>query len=65
MATHKAPDGIGPEIMEEVRPTTDLVGGSAYDAHGQAISDATWTRRWPPTPCCSAPSAVRSGTRCL
>jgi 3-isopropylmalate dehydrogenase len=22
-----------------------LVGGSAYDAHGQAISDATWKRR--------------------
>ncbi|MAA99584.1 MAG: 3-isopropylmalate dehydrogenase [Stappia sp.] len=48
-------DGIGPEIMEEVKKVvawfdargtakfeteTDLVGGSAYDAHGQAISDA-------------------------
>jgi 3-isopropylmalate dehydrogenase len=47
-------DGIGPEAMAEVRKliahmndkegagfTTDegLVGGSAYDAHGQAISD--------------------------
>jgi isocitrate/isopropylmalate dehydrogenase len=42
-----------------------LVGGSAYDAHGQAISDATWKRRWPPTRCCSAPSADRNGTRAL
>ena len=48
-------DGIGPEAMAEVRKiiswmneaqsagfTTDegLVGGSAYDAHGQAISEA-------------------------
>jgi 3-isopropylmalate dehydrogenase len=48
-------DGIGPEAMAEVRKiiahmnekeaagfATDegLVGGSAYDAHGQAISDA-------------------------
>jgi 3-isopropylmalate dehydrogenase len=48
-------DGIGPEAMAEVRKiiafmnekeaagfSTDegLVGGSAYDAHGQAISDA-------------------------
>jgi len=47
-------DGIGPEVMAEVRkvidwfgahglPFTveeDLVGGCAYDAHGQAISDA-------------------------
>ena len=48
-------DGIGPEAMNEVRKliafmndaleagfVTDegLVGGSAYDAHGQAISDA-------------------------
>ena len=48
-------DGIGPEIMEEVKKIlawfnarggtqfeteTDLVGGAAYDAHGQAISDA-------------------------
>jgi 3-isopropylmalate dehydrogenase len=48
-------DGIGPEAMAEVRKlitamneklgsgfTTEegLVGGSAYDAHGQAISDA-------------------------
>ena len=59
MSTHKLlllpGDGIGPEIMEEVKKIlawfnarggtqfeteTDLVGGAAYDAHGQAISDA-------------------------
>ena len=49
-------DGIGPEIMEEVKRVIgwfnarstqsftydeDLVGGAAYDAHGQAVSDAT------------------------
>ena len=48
-------DGIGPEVIAEVRklidwfgahglPFTveeDLVGGCAYDAHGAAISDAT------------------------
>ncbi len=48
-------DGIGPEIMAEVKKVLawfnargtvrfeteeDLVGGAAYDAHGQAISDA-------------------------
>ncbi len=48
-------DGIGPEVMAEVEKVTGyfsragiahfetekgLVGGSAYDAHGQAISDA-------------------------
>ncbi len=47
-------DGIGPEVMREVEKIvgwfrkqgtgfeteTDLVGGSAYDAHGKAISDA-------------------------
>ncbi len=52
-------DGIGPEVMPEVkkiiswfnaRGTTsfetedDLVGGSAYDAHGKAISDETMAR---------------------
>jgi len=52
-------DGIGPEIMEEVKrviawfndrgdPTfsydEDLVGGSAYDAHGAAVSDATMAK---------------------
>ncbi len=49
-------DGIGPEVMGEVsrlidwvnasgaatiETETDLVGGSAYDSHGEAISDAT------------------------
>ena len=49
-------DGIGPEVMAEVSGVvewlnahrgaafnleTDLVGGCAYDAHGDAISDAT------------------------
>ena len=48
-------DGIGPEVMAEVgrviewldknsgatfETESDLVGGSAYDAHGQSISDA-------------------------
>ena len=48
-------DGIGPEVMAEVSRVvgwlnarssapfnleTDLVGGCAYDAHGEAISDA-------------------------
>ncbi|HVZ13916.1 MAG TPA: 3-isopropylmalate dehydrogenase [Bauldia sp.] len=48
-------DGIGPEVMTEVKRVLaffngegagfeweeDLVGGSAYDAHGKAVSDAT------------------------
>ena len=49
-------DGIGPEVMAEVERAidwlgqnesadieveTDLVGGSAYDVHGEAISDRT------------------------
>ncbi len=52
-------DGIGPEVMVEVErliawvnaqglakieTETDLVGGCAYDAHGEAISDATMVR---------------------
>ena len=52
-------DGIGPEVMAEVERVvawvnarghasieteTDLVGGCAYDAHGEAISDATMGR---------------------
>ena len=52
-------DGIGPEVMREVEKIvgwfrtagvagfeteTDLVGGSAYDAHGAAITDATMAR---------------------
>lgn len=51
-----AGDGIGPEVMGQVRRIIDwygaergfkaeieedLVGGCAYDAHGQAVSDAT------------------------
>ena len=51
-----AGDGIGPEVMEEVKKviawmganrgitfdvSEDLVGGCAYDAHGAPISDAT------------------------
>ncbi len=48
-------DGIGPEVMEEVRRVIgwlqrrqiafaveeDLVGGAAYDAHGTPLADAT------------------------
>jgi 3-isopropylmalate dehydrogenase len=52
-------DGIGPEVMAEaerivdwvnsrglaaIETETDLVGGCAYDAHGQAISNATMDR---------------------
>jgi len=51
-------DGIGPEVMREVEKVvaffrkaglgfeteTDLVGGSAYDAHGAAISEAAMAR---------------------
>jgi len=52
-------DGIGPEVMAEVRRVIDwfaanrgigfdveedLVGGCAYDAHGAPISDATMAR---------------------
>ncbi len=52
-------DGIGPEVMAEVKRILtwfnetsghrfsmeeDLVGGAAYDAHGQAISDATMAK---------------------
>src|SRR5215470_10324026 len=52
-------DGIGPEVMAEaervvawvnahgdakVETETDLVGGCAYDAHGEAISDATMAK---------------------
>jgi 3-isopropylmalate dehydrogenase len=52
-------DGIGPEVMAEVErliawvetqglarieTETDLVGGCAYDAHGEAISDAAMAR---------------------
>lgn len=52
-------DGIGPEVMGEVEriidwfnkerglgaeTERDLVGGCAYDAHGQAVSDATMAK---------------------
>ncbi len=51
-------DGIGPEVMAEVRKVIDwfgtqglafdveedLVGGAAYDAHGAPLSDATMDR---------------------
>ena len=51
-------DGIGPEVMGQVRRVIDwfgaeglgfeveedLVGGCAYDAHGAAVSDATMER---------------------
>ncbi|HKA46595.1 MAG TPA: isocitrate/isopropylmalate family dehydrogenase, partial [Methyloceanibacter sp.] len=52
-------DGVGPEVMTEVERVvawvnghgdakieteTDLVGGCAYDAHGEAISGATMAR---------------------
>jgi len=51
-------DGIGPEVMNEVKRVVawfnargagfeieeDLVGGCAYDAHGEAVSDATMAR---------------------
>jgi 3-isopropylmalate dehydrogenase len=52
-------DGIGPEVMAEVErliawvdaqglarieTETDLVGGCAYDAHGEAISEAAMAR---------------------
>jgi len=52
-------DGIGPEVMAEVKRVAqwftsqgaasfnieeDLVGGCAYDAHGEAISDAAMDR---------------------
>ena len=52
-------DGIGPEVMAEVRKIIDwlgtnrglkfqveedLVGGAAYDAHGKPLSDATMAK---------------------
>ena len=70
MATHKLlllpGDGIGPEVMAEVKRLIDwlnaqgiahfeteqgLVGGSAYDAQqGRASPMRPWPRRRPPTP---------------
>ena len=52
-------DGIGPEVMAEVRKiiawfganrglnfdvSEDLVGGAAYDAHGTPLTDETMAR---------------------
>ena len=54
-----AGDGIGPEVMAEVRKvidwfgdkrglkfdvSEDLVGGAAYDAHGTPLTDATMAK---------------------
>ena len=54
-----AGDGIGPEVMAEVKKiiawmgdkrglkfdvSEDLVGGAAYDAHGKPLSDETMAR---------------------
>jgi 3-isopropylmalate dehydrogenase len=63
MTTHRLlllpGDGIGPEVMAEVKKVVawvnrqdgdtfeyeeDLVGGSAYDAHGKAVSEATMAK---------------------
>ena len=68
MATHKLlllpGDGIGPEVMAEVKRLIDwlnaqgiahfeteqgLVGGSAYDAHKVRSPMRPWTRHRPPT----------------
>ncbi len=72
-------DGIGPEAMAEVRKLIDymnseknagftveegLVGGSAYDAHGVAISDADMEKALPPMPFCLVPLVDRSGMAC-
>ena len=69
MPTHNllllAGDGIGPEVMAEVKRLIDwinaqgiahfdseqgLVGGAAYDASKQSITTRPWPGRWPPTP---------------
>ena len=54
-------DGIGPEVMAETgrvidwlngqtghsfETESDLVGGSAYDAHGEAISESAMDKAW-------------------
>ena len=69
-----AGDGIGPEVMAQVRRvidwmgdkrdlkfnvSEDLVGGAAYDAHGTPLTDDTMARAQRATPFCWAPSAVR------
>ena len=58
-------DGIGPEVMVEVKRLIDWlnaqgiahfeteegpVGGAAYDASKQSITDATMAKARPPTP---------------
>jgi 3-isopropylmalate dehydrogenase len=69
-------DGIGPEVMAEVRKvidwfgtqgiafdvTEDLVGGAAYDAHGTPLTDATMEKAQRSTPSCLAPLAGRNTT---
>ena len=73
-------DGIGPEVMRQVRRTIDwlgkrravafevseaLVGGAAIDKEGLPVTDATMAKgAWRPMPCCWAPSAARNGTTC-
>ncbi len=42
-----------------------LVGGSAYDAHGAAISKGYGRRRLPPMRCSSAPSRTEMGCGAL
>ncbi len=70
-------DGIGPEVMAEVRHvidwladkrgirfdvSEDLVGGAAYDVHGVPLSDATMERRWQWMRCCWVRWAGRNTT---
>ena len=40
-----------------------LFGGASIDAHGTALTDESLAACRAPTPCCSRPSAGRSGTR--
>jgi 3-isopropylmalate dehydrogenase len=67
-----AGDGIGPEVMAEVKKVVawfnargmdfrvedDLVGGCAYDAMARPSRTRPWTRRSRPTPCSWAPWAA-------
>ena len=70
-------DGIGPEVMAEVEcvvawvnarggarieTETDLVGGCAYERHGEAISDATMGRALAADAVMPAPSVAPDGT---
>ena len=66
-------DGIGPEVMNEVRKVIawmgkravgfdikeDVVGGSALDKHGVPLADATMKTALEPTRCCSVRSAAK------